>query len=66
VEACPFGAVLWDDEQNKPEICIHCSYCVLYCPYDVLGMEEVGVPLTAWDAYPQTARDSAQEVSHAG
>jgi Fe-S-cluster-containing hydrogenase component 2 len=41
VEACPYRAVLWDGEQNKPEICIHCGVCVNYCPYDVLSMEEI-------------------------
>ncbi len=42
VEACPFGAVFWDREQNKPEICVYCGYCAAYCPYDVLGMTEIG------------------------
>jgi anaerobic carbon-monoxide dehydrogenase iron sulfur subunit len=41
VEACPFGAVFWDDTQNKPIICIHCGYCVGYCPYDVLVIENI-------------------------
>ncbi|MGE5603055.1 MAG: 4Fe-4S dicluster domain-containing protein, partial [Nitrososphaerales archaeon] len=40
-DACPYGAVLWDGEQNKPEICVHRAYCVAYCPYDVLSMEEL-------------------------
>jgi anaerobic carbon-monoxide dehydrogenase iron sulfur subunit len=39
VEACPFGAVFWNEEQNKPLICVHCGYCVSYCPYDVIAME---------------------------
>jgi carbon-monoxide dehydrogenase iron sulfur subunit len=41
VEACPFGAVLWDQEQNKPQICVYCGYCVPYCPYEVLALEEL-------------------------
>jgi carbon-monoxide dehydrogenase iron sulfur subunit len=41
VEACPFGAVLWDSEQNKPQICVYCGYCASYCPYDVLALEEL-------------------------
>jgi formate hydrogenlyase subunit 6/NADH:ubiquinone oxidoreductase subunit I len=41
VEACPFGAIFWDREQNKPEICVYCGYCAGYCPYDVLALEEV-------------------------
>jgi len=40
-EACPFGAVLWDNEQNKPQICVYCGYCASYCPYDVLALEEL-------------------------
>ncbi|MBN1483859.1 MAG: 4Fe-4S binding protein [Chloroflexia bacterium] len=41
VEACPFGAVFWNDHQNKPQICIYCGYCADYCPYDVLSHEEI-------------------------
>jgi Fe-S-cluster-containing dehydrogenase component len=41
VEACPFGAIFWDLEQNKPEVCVYCGYCAPYCPYDVLALEEV-------------------------
>ena len=41
VEACPFGAVLWDREQNKPQICVTCGYCAPYCPYDVIAMQEI-------------------------
>ncbi len=41
VRACPIGAVMWDEENNKPVICIHCGYCVNYCPYGVLALEEV-------------------------
>jgi len=39
VKACPFGAVFWDYESNKPEICVHCGYCANYCPHGVLKME---------------------------
>ena len=41
VNACPIGAVMWDDIENKPIICTHCGYCVSYCPHGVLGMEEI-------------------------
>ncbi|MFW9835769.1 MAG: 4Fe-4S binding protein [Candidatus Thorarchaeota archaeon] len=40
-EACPIGAVLWDVENNKPDICVHCGYCVQYCPHEVLDLIEV-------------------------
>jgi len=40
-EACPLGAVFWDEERNKPVVCSHCGYCVNYCPHEVLGLEEV-------------------------
>lgn len=36
--ACPIGAVMWDDETNKPIICVHCGFCVNYCPYGVLAL----------------------------
>lgn len=39
--ACPIGAVMWDNETNKPIICVHCGYCVEFCPHGVLAMEEV-------------------------
>lgn len=42
VEACPFGAVNWDSEVNKPIFCIYCGYCAKYCPYGVIKLEEVG------------------------
>ena len=40
-EACPIGAVMWNEERNKPIICTHCGYCVEYCPHGVLGLREV-------------------------
>ncbi len=36
-EACVLSAVYWDDETNKPMICVHCGYCVSFCPHGVLG-----------------------------
>lgn len=37
-EACLLGAVFWDDEINKPMICLHCGYCVKFCPHGVLAL----------------------------
>ena len=42
VDACPFGAIFWDEESNKPMICVYCGYCAEYCPYGVITLEEVG------------------------
>ena len=42
VAACPFGAVFWDGEQQKPQICVYCGYCANYCPYEVIALEEIG------------------------
>jgi carbon-monoxide dehydrogenase iron sulfur subunit len=41
VEACPYGAIFWDREINKPEVCVYCGFCAGYCPYDVLALEEI-------------------------
>ena len=46
-EACPFGAVFWNVEEDKPQICVYCGYCARYCPYDVLLHEEIGVKRAA-------------------
>lgn len=40
--ACLIGAIFWDDEANKPMICIHCGYCVGFCPHGVLKTEDKG------------------------
>lgn len=39
-DACVIGAIFWDDETNKPMICIHCGYCVKFCPHGVLRLEK--------------------------
>ena len=41
-DACIIGAVFWNDEVNKPMICIHCGYCVNFCPHGVLKLEKLG------------------------
>lgn len=40
-DACPYGAVFWDDVTGKPQICVYCGICAQYCPYDVIALEEV-------------------------
>ena len=40
-DACTIGAVFWDSESNKPDICVHCGYCVQYCSHEVLALTEV-------------------------
>ncbi len=37
-DACIIGAVFWNDEINKPLICVHCGYCAKYCPHGVLKL----------------------------
>lgn len=41
VKACPYGAIMWDEETSKPVVCAHCGYCTRYCPYGVIRLEEV-------------------------
>lgn len=43
VEACPYGAIFWNDEQQKPFLCFYCGYCASFCPHGVLAMERKGV-----------------------
>lgn len=43
-DACLIGAVLWDDDTNKPMICIHCGYCVNFCPHGVLKLRKEEAP----------------------
>jgi len=38
-ETCTLGAIFWDEENNKPLICVHCGLCVQHCPYNVLKIE---------------------------
>ncbi|HEC68116.1 MAG TPA: 4Fe-4S dicluster domain-containing protein, partial [Candidatus Desulfofervidus auxilii] len=37
-DACTIGAVFWNDDANKPAICIHCGYCAQYCPHGVIAL----------------------------
>jgi anaerobic carbon-monoxide dehydrogenase iron sulfur subunit len=37
-DACIVNAVFWNGHDNKPAICLHCGYCVKYCPHHVLEM----------------------------
>lgn len=41
VEACPMGAIFWDDEIDKPAICVYCGVCAKYCPHGVIALEEI-------------------------
>ena len=41
VEACPFGAVFWDEEIDKPTVCVYCGICAKYCPHGVIAWEEI-------------------------
>ena len=41
-DACILGAVFWDDEINKPMICVHCGYCVQFCSHGVLKFVKRG------------------------
>lgn len=40
-QACPFGAVFWDEARGKPLICVYCGICARFCPYDVLAHQDI-------------------------
>ncbi len=40
VANCILKAIFWDDEANKPMICVHCGICAKYCPHGVLVLEK--------------------------
>jgi len=39
-KACLINAIFWDEEINKPMICVHCGICAKYCPHSVLKIEK--------------------------
>jgi len=41
-DACPYGAIFWNENENKPVICVYCGYCANYCPYEVIDLEQIG------------------------
>lgn len=41
-KSCPYGAIFWNEKENKPNVCVYCGYCARYCPHDVIALEEVG------------------------
>jgi Fe-S-cluster-containing dehydrogenase component len=43
VEACIVDAVTFDEEINKPRICIHCGVCARACPHEVLELIKIEV-----------------------
>ncbi|MFH1453149.1 MAG: 4Fe-4S dicluster domain-containing protein [Armatimonadota bacterium] len=38
--ACVIGAVSWDEDMNKPLICLHCGYCTRYCPHRAIRIDK--------------------------
>ncbi len=46
VEACTVGAIQWDEETGKPIICSHCGYCAMFCPHNVLTIEEIEMEIS--------------------
>ena len=39
MHACSIGAI-FERKNGKPAVCIHCGYCVQFCPHDVLAFVE--------------------------
>jgi len=42
MEACTIGAI-FERKNGKPAVCVHCGYCVDYCPHGVLEYKEIEV-----------------------
>lgn len=40
-DACPFGAIFWNDKRNRPLVCVYCGMCSQFCPHGVLAHEEL-------------------------
>jgi Fe-S-cluster-containing dehydrogenase component len=40
-EACPVQVIGWDEEEDKPIVCVFCGQCVRFCPHDCLEMVAV-------------------------
>jgi Fe-S-cluster-containing dehydrogenase component len=41
VDACPFGAAFWNEQDNQPLICVYCGACAGFCPHNVLAHEDI-------------------------
>ncbi len=41
IKACSFDAIFWDEDTNKPVICVYCGFCEKYCPYEVIRLEPI-------------------------
>lgn len=40
IEACIVKVLCFDEDTQKPLVCIQCGICVRFCPHQVLMMEE--------------------------
>ncbi|MBM7854853.1 Fe-S-cluster-containing dehydrogenase component [Desulfohalotomaculum tongense] len=40
VEACIIGVLEFDEDSNKPLVCVQCGTCARFCPHQVLTLEE--------------------------
>lgn len=41
ISSCILGAISWNQEDEKPVICIYCGICAKYCPYQVIELQEI-------------------------
>ena len=57
-EACPYGAVFWNNQEDKPQICVFCGYCAPYCPYEVIALEEISATELAPAGAPEVSHES--------
>jgi len=43
VDACPIQVIGWDEQEDKPVVCVFCGQCARFCPHDCLELVEAEV-----------------------
>jgi len=38
IDACPVQVIGWDEEEDRPIVCLFCGQCAHFCPHQCLEM----------------------------